>query len=137
MGFSKVRPYKIIYTTSIFRFLVSSKSLQSFILYTFNDIFQCQRLSTTLVIYVWMLWGWRLPLPRPLTAAQAKKKKGNIVAIQMRHMAETVAITWKSGRACPQEELSSLHEAWEAVKVPRMNAAAFLAFCSVFSYFVL
>jgi len=66
-----------------------------------------------------------------------KKKKGNIVAIQMRHMAETVAITWKSGRACPQEELSSLHEAWEAVKVPRMNAAAFLAFCSVFSYFVL
>lgn len=75
MGFSKVRPYKIIYTTSIFRFLVSSKSLQSFILYTFNDIFQCQRLSTTLVIYVWMLWGWRLPLPRPLAAAQTKKKK--------------------------------------------------------------
>lgn len=78
MGFSRVRPYKIIYTSSIFRFLVSSKSLQSFILYTFNDIFQCQRLSTTLVIYVWMLWGWRLPLPRPLAAAQTKKKRKEI-----------------------------------------------------------
>jgi len=45
------------------------------------------------------------------------------------HVAGTVAITWKSGRACPQEELSS-GEAWEEVKVPRMDAVAFLAFCT-------
>jgi len=52
------------------------------------------------------------------------------------HVAGTVAITWKSGRSCPQEELSS-GEAWEEVKVPRMDAVAFLSFCSVFLCFVL
>lgn len=89
----------------------SSKSFQSFILYTFNDIFQCQSLSTTLVIYVWMLR--RMGASSRATPTCRRSATKYFSQPEETHGSGTVAITCKRGRACPQEELNWGDEAWE------------------------
>lgn len=79
----------------------SSKSFQSFILYTFNDIFQCQSLSTTLVIYVWMLR--RMGASSRATPTCRRSATKYFSQPEETHGSGTVAITCKRGVPAPRK----------------------------------